>query len=873
MRVQMKTPSQKKRQRKKSGLSTVLRSAPAISKISAPYRRWVLVSLLTVISSGWCIDHDRYGTGVVLFLSAIALIGRLPVETRTGTRWGSFCTVIGLALLGWGVLTAPGLSQNLAPGPAWSGPHHAPYYLVLGLFLSFWGFKALPQKPQSDLSPWLARILFLAILGVSIKMRFSHLQDPYPLYWDDMAVSALDSKNIVDLKEYHMLFALGDRQPFYQYFMALIYVIFPNQTSIWVQNFTWSTLDIFGVWLSYLVGKEYSGRWAGLALMAWVAASKPDLIACFSDFPGVMVVPFTALAILLTLRMFNKPNRSHFIQWGAGVAFGAYCYTATRPYLWALVIIGLVWSRLDPKERMSGRAGRVLVYVTGTYWTYLFFWRNNYIPDGSLLSIGANPILLIIVSLFILWNFFELQGRLATGVPGKRIVGVTVGIFFAVILMLPIISINGYAEHASHLSIFKDIHGGKTEAFHTIREQLWNTLRTLFWSGQDRADLSLGNEAFWGYHSVPWILWGWTAFLARPKWNGWWILFCGLVALSPHVLSVDPQSAKLLGIVIPSLLFGAAALHMVLDNLWRFRLGKVLAAILLTATVSVWMLQARVMDYRFFTKLASSRTNDGLVHMSLRKDAPHYWCFLHPSGEFFSFPSQCVLEDGFGWDIYALMDGCGEIGLDETEPPPDVAVYVSPVQKKAIDRLRLEYPTARWELTRQAFQNPNGPPAFYRVYIPAASLPVVAPDVPERKWIYIRRYPVGTWRRQVFAHRMGMNRGIIVWEDHVQDPAAPFNPSVATAQHTLRLDKVWTAPVNGKYDFQSTTANYLDLEIDGKRFISIRPRSSVKVEGSIELMAGEHHVTLRTLYQYGLITPPVQAVYPGDKEPRDFGQW
>jgi hypothetical protein len=261
-----------------------------------------------------------------------------------------------------------------------------PAFLV-GLGCWFAAFRILPPEgPAGDRgpSPWAARGILGLILAGAAYLRLSHFRDPYPWYWDDMALTMVDVQAILDYHLFQFIFFMGDRQPVYQYVTALVTALTPFLNLLEAQRLAWGLMDLVTVWLLYLVGKEAVGRRTGLLLAGLAAVDRPFLVNCLSGQSCIIAPVGVALGFLFTLRFLRRPDHRHAVQWGLAVAFSAYCYQSARPFLWGFPMLVLLAFLARPEGRKGGARAWFLLLGGAAAWTFWFFRYNRFLPEGFL---------------------------------------------------------------------------------------------------------------------------------------------------------------------------------------------------------------------------------------------------------------------------------------------------------------------------------------------------------------------------------------------------------------------------------------------------------------------------------------------------------
>ncbi len=729
---------------------------------------------------------------------------------------------------------------------------------ITGILLLFLFFKRLPEPwvPAPDLSPLQARVGLFVIIAVAAFLRLADFLEPPSMYWTDHSITSIDGRAILDFNQHFLLFPVGQRPPIYQYFVSLVFLLLPGVKTFAAQNIAFALMDLIGLGVFYLLGKEVGGRRAGILLVAWGAVSKPLLVLCMIQMPCLTGHIALAAALLFTFRVLNKPDARHFALWGIVLALGAYGYQSHRPYLafLPLVLLAGLWFQKDGVTMRT--LEKVLAVMTLLVWLFFFLQFNRFLPGsgrGSLAGMVA------------MTGFFYFMARIAIPPDGKvgaltRWMG---AMFLAGVLMFPIVSDPRFPLHVNEVSILHQ--GGALrldgQVMHTLWIQFGNTLSTLFLSGWDHPYVSYPGETFFEFASLPLIVAGLVFLAARPDRTKIILLVCAVVGLSPHVLSGDPHSGKLQGVVAPLSVLGVLAVEKVLGIL-RDPKGRL--------RTFAWVLLAlygvgagTVMFHRFYVFLPTRLTPDRTLYELAKADRDAgRKVFIYGTTRFHNqaYAAGILCQ---GMDVDFLRHEYRRIWLTEGIAVPDVAVYLQGQDVEAIQQLKEEYAGATWEGHRNSLQDdPAEPPVIMRVLIPAGLIPRSGADRTQDPWISVRYAPPSHWKRKVYIAGAGMDEGFIYHEDRAVRLGEGF--SVDVSGLTARFDGTLYVPRSGEYRFDYESANYVLLDVDGKKRIDERPRRGRVAKGSVtlNLEQGEYPVRLRTFFWNGAEIPKLLVTGP-----------
>ncbi len=750
------------------------------------------------------------------------------------------------------------------PIPAWPGPFLSVF--LAGFILLLIGFKVSSERSGSegDIPSSKSRWILAALLAAGAFLRLAHMGEPPPMYWFDYAVSMTDARAILDLGWHPIAFPFGDRPPLYEYLLAGVWRFLPDWPAFQVQNLAWALMDLSGVWLMYLLGKEAGGRRTGILLAAWAVFCKPLLVICLDQQQGVLTAPMSAALLLFTLRFIRRTDRRHALQWGAALAFSTTIYQAIRP-TWGLLPVAVgTWALFSGGAGTRSGRIRILGAVGLIAWTYWFLRVNLFLP-GFLAGPGAwTPAgLLVLLAGLYAW------AKGSAGDNDARVLRWFEGMLAAGLLMAPLVLRMDFAGHAAGVSIFH-----RDGVFHLDSGslgQVWphlrNTLWTLWAGGQDQPYACLPGESFLDFYSLLPAVLGLAFLAAKPNRTTALALLCLIAGLAPHVLSGDPHSAKLMGAVAPTCLLGALALDRLFRNLEGNGYGR---SVLWAGLILYGLLAGSTMVQRFYVRLPAMASTDTTIYRRAKVDvARGRKVLVHLSRGF--FPKGDDYLDSLG----VLSDRLG-VGLIRNHPltvwappgsaPPDLALYLQASEREAISRARVEFPAAQWEQDSvYHLLAPMDDPMFYRVYVSGGRIPEASSPGGSGRWIVWAPAPPGAWRRRVFTGRMGLDRGMVDYEDESMEPLTPIPATVDL--RSAAFEGNLPVRVTGTYRFSVETGNYVLLKVGGDRVLDLRPdlgpqKASVKKV----LEKGEVPVQLVTYYRMGLETPQVWVRAPDGTE-------
>ena len=229
-----------------------------------------LLHLLPLALFGLYFSHYGYQHAGQFFLAAMALVYLIhqnlgPFEGVLSPAKRNFpwlLTFIPLALAVIALLSFQNFSYVFGPV---SIPLDRVYWLwILALILAAFLFRYFPINTlKSDWPPLFSWTLLGAIIITAFCFRMHHAETPGGYYWDDWSVEVIDPLNIATFHEFHFVFPIGKREPFFSYFMAGIFYLLPDASMLYVQRLTCTLIDGITLVLLYFIGKELRSRRAG----------------------------------------------------------------------------------------------------------------------------------------------------------------------------------------------------------------------------------------------------------------------------------------------------------------------------------------------------------------------------------------------------------------------------------------------------------------------------------------------------------------------------------------------------------------------------------------------------------------------------------
>jgi hypothetical protein len=375
--------------------------------------------------------------------------------------------------------------------------------------------------------------------------------------------------------------------------------------------------------------------------------------------------------------------------------------------------------------------------------------------------------------------------------------------------------------------------------------------------------MSFPGEVFFDFPSLPVVFVGLAYMVARPRRLNLFLFLAFLVGLTPHALSVDPHSAKLMGLVPPLLLLGSLAVDRVATAL---SVRKISHRIFVAGLVVYVLLGATLMYRRNYVWLQPKASLDvSLYRHTVQDRAAGRRVLVLSKGELFQHDEKCPqaicalnegLEAGFLWDENRVL------WLTADEQPHDVTVYFKSSLADVRARLQREYPGAQFEDYR-VYPNdrPEDLPVFTRALLPAGEVPEIARNVEPSRWVSYRRGAPGEWRRRFYGSRFGFIPGMLATEDWNTEPSAP--QPAGTIAFLGIVEGTAHFPAEANYTFSVESINDTVIEVDGKRVLFLKTwKEQSPVQTVLKLKGGDHAVRLLVYFRQNPEMPKVNIRYP-----------
>ncbi len=766
--------------------------------------------------------------------------------------------VVGFLLVVVGVLFLPNF-RILLVGNFLERFRFLPYVvLILGFVVLFRAFRCQsPIPPLPELSRPAAYLFFTFFYAVCFYTRFSHPETPEPTFFYDDRASLFDIRAIIDFGINHWLFDYGEREPFFPNLTAFLWRLIPNADGVFMDRLSSTLIDMGTCWGLYRLGRELTGRWLGLFLMALFCASKAMIINCFIGAGHNTCMLSTVWMTYFFFHLVKKPDFRRFVYLGIALGFGAFTYVPARP--WTPYLIGATWLWVlwTTREKPKSRSLWFLLVGGMTFCGFLAVFKNSYLPQtwGWVAFFTHIPVYLTIL-VALLAAYFHAGMKSRADDAARLVFGWATTALAAMLMTLPFYLQEGYANHIMDSSALH-VDGKMSLSFSVLAKLLENVEdyfgmmfgQSIHTGGMYPIDL----DSFFDPLPVAGVVIGLAFFLAKPSWGKGFILSLVAVGMVPFVLAAMPNSGRPLASVIPLLTLAGWGFVYWNRSFTAAVRQKWLRVFAFAGLCVFWAWNGVKSDWSIWQLWMTKVSNDVFIFQQVEKDWKKYKVMVVGHNDQFvseAFTALCDQRDVYLWS------GPTPLYLEPGETGKDVSLlFWGGDPRKIEDQVRRDFPEAQIsEIPRSLFAN----------YMKRALIPFEAIQRRNSGMIYPVRVPPGYWRRRFYYEGYGWARGLVWWDDRVANLNALF-PKDTTLCEAVRADGEIKVPVEGNYVFTGTHGlDYIILLVDGKKIMDYYP-----VEGkndlphaSVHLAPGVHSVSLETYLQYNLAFPRVSVKPP-----------
>ena len=740
---------------------------------------------------------------------------------------------------------------------------------LVGLSYMAYGYRTLPQRPAPGPGRATAWAWLGAILAAGAFLRLYRVGHPPGLFWDDWATTLVWVHNMVDKNIFYWMLPSDGIEPFVAYVIAAFQSVLPDEMKdLTVRRLASCSIDLLGLWVLYLGGKELGSRRTGLIAAALGALSRPTVQLTITGMRAFSLTLAVGLLALSSLKLFRKPSWGHWLLWAFALAFGVHTYSSFRAMMLVAPFLLLPWALKEyPKIPYKPLAGLALLgalfLLLGVYSGTLASTHPVFSPWSRTWSLWqAQPWVLadlwalaLAPSLFLGWLTWS-KGSISKPAGWSLAVGLSS------LMILPLTLSGQFNDRLAGLSPFQ---GSNTspDPWAFLAHQVWMTLQTLFYNATDRTDLMIGFDPYFDFFTQGILVLGLAFFLARPDWRKAFLLALSALGAVVYVISVDPSSTKLISSAPPLYLLSAWALSRLWDGLPvpSGRKGPSLAGPVFAALLALYAFGAFRAElskiYGFWAQIPDSDTE---LARHIGEDESRYRVYVAPSQWFLGWNTQFILNEGRRY--YAFKDS-NTIPVGKGEIPGDSVVFIFGNNGPLVQDLHEKYPRAQWKeqfIGPPVVDDPNPEHHMWRVQIPGPSIPG-DPGAPLH-WAEEK----GDWVRRFYNGFYGWGLSEILMEERVERLSDPL-PVDRLDSKTLsryfngRLGQFLgslEAPRDAEYEFHVRFSGPLWLKVDGKTvWKKDTPAGKEGFTLKIRLNKGPHSVELRVRFPFGFQTPAI----------------
>lgn len=780
---------------------------------------------------------------------------------------GLLLLIGGSLLAAAGVLSFPNFQFQI-PGGFLPNLLFLKWLALVGFVLLAAAFRLLPEPATpGEISKNWASVLFMFLFGLTFYTRFCHPETPEATFWYDDLVVTGDVRGILDLGNHPLLFPWGQREPFFPYLNAILWLLMPKADGVFINRLSSTLVDMGTCWGLYLLGRTVSGRRTGLFLMSFYAVSKPFMVYCYFGYGANTCELSTVWMMVFLFRLLNKPSFRRFVYLGIALGFGAYTYVPAR--LWTPYLIGILWLWILYEFRQKGKdvpTWTLLIGVMGS-WAFLFLSKNNVLsPSYIWVSfLNRTPVALtaggIILAAYIKTGMAMKKDPLRRAAFGWSTLAVIAFLFCSPFLFHPL-----YASHVSDTSVLNA--NGKlatlSEALKLVGNNIYFFFAMMFGqSSWDTGTYPTWVGSFFDYFPELAMIVGLAFFAAKPGWKK--LLTLSMLALGtlPFILSNHAHSARALAVVGPLFLMAGWGM----DYSWRLFTRATadprLRQGVLLVLGALWVWSAYWSNWQVWNQWMAHKSNDATIFQQIEKDWRSHHLIIAPHYPQFESPALTMLCDQK--EVWALEDP-NPLYLEKGETAKDIVLLFWGYDQNLENRLKADFPSA--PVTVVPNWNPDRAQFLKRVQIPFNAL-----SEKPGKLFYIVRVPHDYWRRRFYWQDYGVGHGLVWWDDRVRALNAPF-PAKLNVWMSGKADGEFQAPVEGNYTFASVSpSDWIGLAVDGKEIIRFIPGDGrlTPPRATLHLTAGAHRITYTTYFQHGPQFPRITILPPVGPE-RPLGE-
>ena len=787
---------------------------------------------------------------------------------------GAWLLFVFFVLLTGGILSLHGDRPPVTPDPTWIrlfGHREFLLFGFLGLIFAFRFLPGIPERSRKDVPRGWAYLWFAVFLGLCFFTRFYHPEESAPDFWSDHVTTTGDIRNLIDYRSWTLIFPNSSRPPFFSYFSAFFWLVFPKASGVWITRLSGTLIDLWIIWGLYRLGSTLSGRLLGLIMMSLWAVSMPGMIFAYIGYGLTSAVLACVWAMFFLCRLIQKPTFSHFIYWGAAMAFGDYVYVPYRPWTPVMITIVLIWILFGSKKRPKGKWIWLLAVGVWVSWAFLFFYKNSFVPQNPTVHFLVNPWFLGLTAVILLSAYVKSRAEIQENEVNRKVFAWATAVGMMTLLMSPMWLNLLYSAYTSTISVV--FPNGKPLTLFGLLDLFWEhtvfCLRTLVGlGGQDFFNYPLLNHEFFGSFVMLAIVVGLASFLSRPTWFKSFVLLMVFVGMVPFILCFQQHTGRLFGVVVPFFMIGGWGLFHFWELFSRLMKNNLARKSVFISILAFWVWDAQK-SFAIGREWMARKNPDALIGMQVYKDWENDRVIIVPCPpRFVDRPLYALCDRREAWVFNDPNPIYSRFGQEEK----DIILLMYMGDKAMEKRVRRDFPKAQWK----EILSHDGSPFMERVTIPFHDLG----ETPGRV-LYVQRVPRENWRRRFYwtYYPYGIAMGLIGWDESSPDLQTEFPPEVK--KHficdylTAQADGEITVPVDGEYEFSgSKPGDVISLAIDGR---TVLHNGSVGCfnhdfgapQGRIYLRSGVHQVN----YKISFFAPPLHFADINVKPPHGAKEW
>ncbi len=731
-----------------------------------------------------------------------------------------------------------------------------------------------PIAKMEDMPVKLAWVFLFVFMVCGSFLQLYQWQTPFGSYWNDQTMEIAAARSVFDLDDYRSAFVLHSGHgistaPIWS--MVFLWHLFPNANGFLIQRLVTTLVDLLGMFILYMLGKELGGRRIGVFAVGLAAVSKPLIIKSLGNIQSVEMPMVEALVLWLLLRAIRKPTLVNFVFWGLSVSLGVYVYSVFRPFVLFFFIAGavLIWFE-HPEERKFDKS--IGIWIGSTFFffiTYLLYMNGLFVVDNWLsriIDVSGSWLPCMVMALLLMYlSVNRLKMKKLSAHPSWM--GWTAAAWICIFLTFPVFSEPFLRDQLLETNSV-GAHG-----FNVIFDP-FQTLRDLVLSMQDSAAYNIPGDSFFSYLEIVVGVLGIAWVIARPNLINLFLLASFLAGIAPYLFAAKPtHSLKLMNCLPPLLLMSGLAL----DQVWGFfskssfrRMIQIGLGILFLA---FWAWSGQKVFDRIYRQWSIQWVGyDTLDFLEARK-AQQKGDRVFVAGYHSDSSSPYVLFERN--PVYTLHPS-NTLYMGPHDPPQNLEIILWPTDLEMKKKIQSIFPSVAWE---NIYNNPNHEPNVETAdnfIVSHCEIPFDLLAKSPQTLFAVQTTSEPNWTREFSVGSFGLSMAVIDWEDKTPFAQDPIPPQVDLTDELVRYSATINITREGDYEITGTTSNRTRMSLDEHPFIDLRfsRTSNYSYQGPdkvqskrVYLHAGPHTVEVTTLFQRSKAPPAVSIHLKGDPSP------